>query len=224
MTRAVVLAIAALLAVGAAPTSASWHWPVAGEVVAGFTADDEAPFAAGRHRGITIAAGSGAVVRAACSGTVAFAGSVGSAGPTVSVVCGNLRATYQGLAAAAVDAGDHIAAGAPLASLSGDGLLRLGARREAPGRGLRRYVDPLTLLRERGPSVGPLGRAPRRRTARRVPPRPRPPAPRPVVETPRRASPVIWAGLALVALAAPSGALVRRRRTRVAVVAQPVRR
>ena len=75
-----------------------WLRPVPGAVVRPFTASSAHPFARGRHRGVALAARPGTPVRAACAGRVAFAGSVGAAGPTLSVTCGRLRATYQGLA------------------------------------------------------------------------------------------------------------------------------
>ena len=227
MRRLVVLLALVVAAGGCRPgiaAGAGWRWPLHGDVVVRFSAGDADPFAAGRHRGIVIAAGARARVRSACAGRVTFAGPVGRAGLTVSVSCGRLRATYQGLAATAVGRGDRVGAGSVIATLGEAGILRLGARRERPRSGPRRYVDPLALLRERPPAAGPLGRAPRGRADR---PRRDPPAavPAPVrVPVPVPARPALplaaWAGLALLALAAPSGALVRRQRARRASAAQ----
>src|SRR4051794_28421956 len=53
---------------------AGWRWPVRGAVVGAFRYSPRAPFAAGRRRGIDIAAARGVAVRSACSGRVTFAG------------------------------------------------------------------------------------------------------------------------------------------------------
>jgi murein DD-endopeptidase MepM/ murein hydrolase activator NlpD len=169
-----------------------------------------APSPAARRRGILIAAPRGTPVRAACSGRVAFAGSVGRAGPTVSVRCGALRATYQGLAEMTVSEGRAIVAGERLGLVGGAGRLRLGARL-GPGR----YVDPAALLGGHAPRLGPAPPAPRRRPPERPAPPPRRPRPLPApAPAPRTAPLLAWLGLAVLAAALPSGALVWRSRRR----------
>ena len=135
------------------------------------------PFEAGRHRGVDLAAAPGVPVRAPCAGPVAFAGSVGSSGRVVTLLCGPWRVTQMPLGQIAVRAGATVAEGAPLgtaaASLEHAGL-HLGVRRDGTRFG---YADPLRFLAPGRPTPPPpLGPAPR--SAR--PPRPtspRPPAP-----------------------------------------------
>src|SRR3954452_29897 len=129
------------LAPGGARGRSSWSWPVRGRVVGSFSLSAADPYASGQHRGIAIAAAPGSAVRSACSGRVAFAGSVGRAGPTLSVDCGALRATYQGLAGIAVRRDQDVRAGDAVATLGAHGVLRLGARAG------RQYEDPAALLR-----------------------------------------------------------------------------
>lgn len=217
-----VAAVALLLAAPAAARTAPWAWPVDGaRVVQGFSFSPDDPYAAGQHRGVVLAARPGMPVRAACGGWVVFSGEVGSAGPTMSVQCGAVRATYQGISAPAVRGGVMVARGAPLARVGSAGRLRLGARL-----GPNRYEDPLTLL-PRLPLLGPAPR-PRPRTPRDHPDVPivrpravhrdvRPVAPAPVVSAAPRAAPAplaAWLGAVLVALALPGGALLRRDRRR----------
>src|SRR4051794_17748568 len=78
-----------------------WRWPVDGPVLARFT-DAGSPFAAGRPRGIDIAARPGSPVRAACTGRVRFAGVAGPSGRTVTLACGALATTYLHLSAIGV--------------------------------------------------------------------------------------------------------------------------
>lgn len=218
MLRAIALAVAlAVLAPGVARGSPSWSWPVRGRVVGAFLVTAGDPFAPGQRRGIAIAAAPGTTVHAACAGRVAFAGSVGRSGPTLSVRCGALQATYQGLAAIAARPGATVVAGEPVATLGERGVLRLGAR-VGPGD----YVDPGSLLRagRRPPSL--LGRAPRGSRPRRLPGPVRVAAPRrfslsrrPSVR-PRSAPLAAWLGLAAFAAAVPVGALRRRVRPRPA--------
>ncbi|WP_372791413.1 hypothetical protein [Paraconexibacter sp.] len=174
------LALAACLQALAAPTArarAGWRLPVDGSVVAGFRVTPGAPFAAGQRRGIDLRGAPGAPVRAACTGTVRFAGRVpatrGSgarrgAAPTrrvgaVTVACRArpLLATHVGLATVTVRAGRVLIRGARLGRLGPSGRLRLGAR--LPGRPAR-YVDPMALLGDSptgvpvAPVAGPAGR------------------------------------------------------------------
>lgn len=127
-----------------------WRRPVEGRVVAGFAYDREAPFVAGRRRGIDLVARPGAVVRAACSGRVSFAGRVpGRASQGVTVRCGRLVATHLGLVPR-VRRGVAVARGAPVGVLGASGVLRLGARQGEDRFG---YVDPRALLGGGGPPV-----------------------------------------------------------------------
>jgi Peptidase family M23 len=236
MTRRTLALLAALVlpVLSVAPgTWAAWRAPVPGPVVARFhrVAD---PYAAGQRRGIDLAAVPGERVRAPCGGRVAFAGRLPGGRRGVSLRCGALTATVLGLRDLAVRAGSALDAGAPLGTAGG--VVRLGARRTAQRHG---YVDPETLLRVSGPAgppppVGPAAR-------RRQPPGPLPggaavPAPL-AARAPRilpaaavpgmeaTASPaaaasssaplLAWCGLALVAVALPTGALrLRGRRIR----------
>jgi len=121
-------------------------------------------FAPGQRRGIVIAARAGAPVRAACAGTVSFAGFVGDNGLTVAVACGALTATYVHLGSLRVRRGAAVAREERIGSVGLSGRPRgampqvgLGARLRG---GDREYVDPLRLLGEPdaarpGAPVGP---------------------------------------------------------------------
>jgi hypothetical protein len=210
MLRVTALAMALVALAPGVARGSSWGWPVRGRIVSGFSYSAADPYARGRHRGLAIAAAPGVPVLAACAGRVAFAGSVGRAGPTVSVWCGGLRATYQGLATIAVRAGEPVSAADPLGRLGAAGVLHLGARV-----GAGRYVDPARLLRA-APPLPPLGPAPLPQRVRHperplAPPRlVRPPA------VPARAPALAWLGLALLGASAPISALYRRRAKRPA--------
>jgi murein DD-endopeptidase MepM/ murein hydrolase activator NlpD len=233
MLRAI--AIAALLAalIPGVARGAPWRWPVRGRIVGFFTLSPDAPYAAGRRRGIAIRASPGSSVVSACAGRVAFAGSVGRAGPTLSVVCGALRATYQGLRAITLRHGSIVLPGAPVGVVGPAGVLRLGARVEGGARGPLRYTDPARLLGDPPRRLPPLGRAPRpgAHPFRPTEPRPvlRPPSvairdPGPEAR-PARAPTVAWLGLGVLAAATPVGALTRRRRRkrRIALASRALR-
>ena len=226
-----VLVLAALLGLAAAPVAgASWRWPVRGRIAEAYRYREATPFLAGQRRGIVIAAPAGAPVRSACGGRVAFAGRIGRAGRGVSVVCGELTATYLRLADLAVHRGARVRAGDRLGSLGRRGL-HLGARRTG-----RRwaYLDPLTLLageseHPRAP-LPPFGSRPRGPWT--LGPAPvRPPNPRPVpVLRPRASRPlaspgvavplVAWLGVGLLAAGLPALGSRRVLRARRAAAAR----
>ena len=230
MPPAAVLVLLALLPPSAAEAAAGrWRWPVRGEVVTPFHTTRD-PYAAGQHRGIDIAARPGAPVRAACTGTVRFAGRLPNRGRGVTIACGPLVATHLELASTVVRRGHRAVAGMPIGTARASHV-QLGARRDGARHG---YVDPLKLLGEDPPP--PLGPAPAR-GPRRIPlgaprptaapapralPRPRSaPAPVPPAARRRPVPAAAWLGLALLAAATPTGALVRRERRRRRRAAAP---
>lgn len=134
-----------VLPVRRAPADA-FRWPLDGtpRPVRGFDPPPR-PWARG-HRGVDLAAPSGATVRAAGAGVVLFAGMVAGR-PVVSVNHPNgLRTTYEPVRPE-VRAGDRVAAGDPLGSLLPGhpgcptvSCLHWGLRRG------EEYLDPLLLL------------------------------------------------------------------------------
>ncbi len=160
----------------------TWLRPVDGPLLRGFALGSN-PYAGGWHRGIDLASARGSPVLSACAGRVTFAGRVPRGGPTVSVRCGAVVATFQQLGSLAVRAGARVMRGARIGMVgaSSDPRQRrshvhLGARDLASGR----YLDPLGLLGERPASL-PLAPLARRARPRGVPLRPAPrTAPRPV--------------------------------------------
>lgn len=201
-----------------------WIPPVRGPVVARFSYDRVHRFSAGARRGIELAAAPGAPVGAPCAGVVGYAGRVPQFGAGVSLRCGALTATVLRLGGLRVHRGETVAAGWPLGAAAGR-RVRLGARITADRFG---YVDPAALLQGRRPApplvisrrlprLGPSGPVDRPVTA----PDPAFARPRPVTTAPARPlSPVVWAGLGVLAAALPGGGLVaRRRRTRRAATA-----
>jgi hypothetical protein len=151
------LAVALLLGVawmlwggGDSVHAAGWRAPVDGAVIAPFDFDPARPYAAGRRRGLELAARRGEPVRSACGGEVTFAGRLPDGGTGVTVRCGSLAATHLRLASASVRRGAHVPRGASLGTAAG-GSVRLGARRIGERHG---YVDPATLVAG-GPSVAP---------------------------------------------------------------------
>jgi hypothetical protein len=168
--------------------------PVLGAVAQGY--DPGRPFEAGRHRGVDLAAAPGTPVRAACGGSVVFAGRIGGAG-IVTVRCGRWRVTHMPLAA--ISARGEVRRGTAIgtvAASSDHAGLHLGVRRDGTRFG---YANPLRFLTTGHPV--PLGRAPRGGAPR---PAGRPPNARPhLARPPPRASLPLapwpaWAGLALV--------------------------
>ncbi|MDQ1645344.1 MAG: hypothetical protein QOJ50_1528 [Cryptosporangiaceae bacterium] len=129
---------------GAGPVRGRWPLDGRPAVVRRFS-PPPTPYGRG-HRGADLGSQPGATVRAAASGTVTFAGTVGGKGVVVVAHAGGLRTTYEPVTATAT-VGTQVLAGAPI------GILDPGH----PGCpvaaclhwGLRRgdlYLDPLTLL------------------------------------------------------------------------------
>lgn len=210
-----VVVISALLTglIPAPARGAPWHRPVDGRIVGTFSFSPAAPYVPGQRRGIAIATDPGIPVRAVCGGPVVFAGHVGRAGPTLSVQCGRLRATYQGIQDITVAEGAVVVPGAVVARAGPSGVLRVGARVAA-----NRYVDPAALMADERPPLGPAPRPGRRTDRRPPPPIPRPaPVPMPALAPAPAASavpilsPAVWLALtpALVLVALPG---VRRLR------------
>jgi hypothetical protein len=219
---AIVLALCA-----AAPARAAWHRPVPGAVARPFTYSPEAPFQAGRHRGVDLASPPGAPVRAACTGDVATA-----LPGLVTLRCGPWRVTHLPLASVSVRARAAVRAGEVVGRLGADPAhtgLHVGVRRAGDAFA---YVDPLPFLRGT-PARPPVAAAPRRGVPREGPRPPSPVAAAPPVSAPLRAPPdarvrvlaparardlapwPAWAGLALVLAGAAGGGVrigLRRRR------------
>ncbi|WP_304453613.1 M23 family metallopeptidase [Nocardiopsis sp. YSL2] len=136
-----------------------WHWPLDPpvQVVRGF--DPPAQRWLPGHLGVDLAAEPGSPVRAAGTGRVHFAGSVGGT-PLVSVAHGDLRTTYLPVESP-LARGDPVAAGDPLGVLAASpthcphrsclhwGLLRGGT-----------HLDPLGLLGRGRVRLLPLDPAP----------------------------------------------------------------
>jgi hypothetical protein len=209
-------------AAGSAAASARWVRPVAGAVTRGFDPGPD-PFAAGRHRGVDLAAAPGSGVRAPCAGRVVVAGRIGSSGGVVTVACGPWRVSVLPLRSIGVLAGQFMPAGAPVGAAGASSRhagLHLGVRRAGRPFG---YVDPLRFLGRGGRPAPPGPVGPRGRTRPRAAPlRAAPPAPvsgaAPLPLAPWPA----WAGLAGLLVAAagraartrPPGAPRRVLRTR----------
>src|SRR5687768_4648452 len=126
MHRSIAVAAVALIAVAAAPSARAedgWTWPVRGRVVTTYANDNARPYAGGMHRGIDIAADAGAEVVAARSGTVTYAGPLGSAGNVVAVRSDDGRhvASYLHLGSVAVARGGRVAMGARMGEVGTTG-------------------------------------------------------------------------------------------------------
>ena len=142
-----VLAVAPATAEPVAPSPvALWAWPLTDAVVVRAFEPPPSPYAAG-HRGVDLAGAPGQAVVAAGAGVVVFAGMVAGR-PVVSVDhAGGLRTTYEPVVAA-VGAGQQVARGSPLGTLTAghpgcpwEACLHWGVRRGET------YLDPLALLR-----------------------------------------------------------------------------
>ena len=127
------------------PASERFEWPVAPPRVVLLFDPPPLPWLPG-HRGVDLAAGPSAVIRAAGAGTVVYAGVVAGRG-VVSVAHRNgLRTTYQPVVAA-VAAGDTVRSGTRLGTVQpghpgcpAAACLHWGLRRGDV------YLDPLVLL------------------------------------------------------------------------------
>jgi len=226
------------LCAGAAPAAAApWSWPVDGRLVSRFSVGRDR-FASGQRRGIVIAARAGTTVRAACGGTVSFAGFVGDSGLTAAVSCGALTATYVHLGSLSVRRGAAVAREGRIGTVGASGRPRLAVAQVGLGARRRgedgRYVDPLRLLGEpdAGRPAAPVAPPPARVGGRAPPPVAEPararPAPEPEPE-PGGELPLgrLWlpAGAGLLAVALGAGGIAARlaagRRRRAPAV--PVR-
>lgn len=140
-----------------APAVGSYAWPVSGSVIRAFE-PPTGPFGAG-HRGIDVSASSGAPVRAAEAGVVAFAGRIaGDLHVSIDHPDG-VRTSYAFLGSIDIRAGDGVARGGPVGTVgpghpgSDIAHLHFGARYAG------RYIDPMLLL-ERRSLVGMIHLAP----------------------------------------------------------------
>ena len=161
ITVVATMLITTTAAAGAGPAAggpAEWTWPLGfaqTAIVRSFDLPDE-PWRPG-HRGVDLAGFGGAAVYAAGNGVVTYAGLVAGVG-VVTVTHGELRTTYQPVAAA-VRVGQRVAAGQQIGTLDTDrshcapsaclhwGLLRGDV-----------YLDPTSLVTRAGrPRLLPLG-------------------------------------------------------------------
>jgi Peptidase family M23 len=145
----VLLPVLVVILVGAAPASA-WTWPVDGPVLQPFLLGDD-PYAADQHRGVDIAAPTGAPVRAPAAGTVTFAGAVPRAGRTVTIeTADGLAVTLVHLGSLGVARGAAVLEGDVVAAVGQSGeteharpYVHLGIRQAVDPNG---YLDPLSFL------------------------------------------------------------------------------
>lgn len=148
-----------------AASSPAWGWPLTGvpTVLRPFQ-PPPTPYAAG-HRGVDLAAPTGAAVLAAGDGVIGYAGSVAGRG-VVTVVHGALRTTYEPVAALA-HVGQRVVAGAVIGRLQ-EPNGHCGVGRPCLHWGLLRgdvYLDPLALLGLTHSILLPLGDRQRHRRA-----------------------------------------------------------
>ena len=149
--RRLAIALALLVAPPDAAAAREWSWPVRGDVLTAYRNGPD-PYSSGQHRGIDVAAPVGTPVVAAVAGTVEYAGTVGSAGLTVSqrTSDGRYQLSYLHLSRIAVHRGQSIDAGERLGDVGVSGRpsaerphLHFGVRAAGERHG---YVDPLGLL------------------------------------------------------------------------------
>ena len=212
MRRSIIVAVCALLwTAPSAWAGGQWRWPVRGSVATVYENDNARPYAGGMHRGIDIAAHAGTPVVSARSGTVTYAGALGTAGNVVAVRDARYVTSYLHLASVSVSRGERIGMGSPV------GVVGITGRRSVSEPHLHfgvrladRYVDPLSLLpgfeSKRPVPAGPV--VPRElRLVRHPAPAPAV-TPVPVV-APDRGRPLVWGGVVLLALVLFGGAIAR---------------
>src|SRR4051794_5826123 len=162
--------VATLQLLSGAALAGGWTWPIRGPVITPYRNADD-PYAAGQHRGVDIAAPVGSRVVAAASGTVTFAGVVGSAGLVVSerTADGRFDLSYLHLSGVAVRRGQSLDEGTVVGAVGTSGSRSVDAPhlhfgvREAGRRSA--YRDPLDFLsppfasgpRSPAPSPVPIG-------------------------------------------------------------------
>ncbi len=158
------LVAALLLPVSSAVADPDWTWPVGGPVLTQFLNGDN-PYASGQHRGIDIGADVGTPVVAATSGTIVYAGVVGSSGVTVAERTDEYELSYLHLSSVAVRSGEHVDAGERVGAVGVTGTrsaaqphLHFGVRRAGDRHA---YLDPLRFLApaprpEPGPQSAPV--------------------------------------------------------------------
>ncbi|HEY2371011.1 MAG TPA: M23 family metallopeptidase [Gaiellaceae bacterium] len=143
--------VCALVLAAAVPCVAAWTWPVRGPVLQTFSFDPAHPYGAGEHRGIAIAAGTGAPVVAPASGTVTFAGTVPTNGKSVTIVTpSGLAVSLTHLGSIAVSQSASVGEGDVVGSVGPSGTpeldvpyVHLGIRQASNDQG---YLDPLGFL------------------------------------------------------------------------------
>jgi septal ring factor EnvC (AmiA/AmiB activator) len=84
MRNVLLAAVAAAVALAAAPNASAWMWPADGPVLRPFVLGDD-PYAGGQHRGIDIGVEADAIVRAPAGGEVTFAGSLPRYGKSLTI-------------------------------------------------------------------------------------------------------------------------------------------
>src|SRR5690242_68537 len=144
--RRMVLVLAALV-LATAPAVRAWTWPIEGAVLRPFVFGPD-PYAAGQHRGITIAGDLGSPVRAPATGTVSFAGTVPGSGKVITIQTSDgYSVTLVHLGAIDVAKGGAVGEGDVVAAVGWSGTpevdvtsVFLGIRRTADPQG---YLDPL---------------------------------------------------------------------------------
>ena len=133
-----------------APGASAWAWPVDGPVLRPFVADRD-PYTGGQHRGIDIGAPTGADVRSAATGVVAFAGQLPRQGLCLTVrTADGYSVTLVHLGSISVPVGTNVSEGDVVGTIGPSGdpegtepYVYLGIRLTAEPNG---YLDPLTLL------------------------------------------------------------------------------
>lgn len=204
-----------------------------GRVLTMYANDNARPYAGGMHRGIDIAADVGTAVVAARSGTVTYAGALGSSGNVVAVRDGRYAMSYLHLGTVSVSRGERVAKGVRVGEVGTTGRrsvsephLHFGVRLALVD---DHYLDPLSLLPGGGrgatppapvagsvpvrvreqPAPVPAGPVVRPETGQVRHPVAAPSAPRRPVAVPDRGRPLVLGGLALLALVLFGGVLVR---------------